>query len=273
MLHSLVAATVLGIYWKNKTKQKAACGRSGGNPPWLPPTALFPTEAVVTVESVCDALSNGGAIDLRQRRLSPLAWPWLREQIDADRQKPDLDPLYVTSARENRTPPPFPPPTAHLNGHFICPAVAHPLAPLLLCRPQSSCESEMSCWHVQIEVCLHAGPRTICHLTQNKEDLSATASKSSLYLLSSPPFAFTFPCFSPFTCLTFFVIRCQGIAGSVFQFIIAFAPPLGSSNINDSLILCNKGAVMNWQVNDGGVLIWFLWASTGLLKAPRVALP
>lgn len=37
-------------------------------------------------------------------------------------------------------------------------------------------------------------------------------------------------------------MRCQGIAGAVFQFIIAFAPPLGSSNINDSLILCNKAA-------------------------------
>lgn len=93
MSHSRLAATVLG-----KTKQKPACGHSGGNPPWLPPTALFPTEAVVTVESVCDALSNGGAIDLWRRRLSPLAWPWLGEQIDADRQKPDLDPLYVTSA-------------------------------------------------------------------------------------------------------------------------------------------------------------------------------
>lgn len=40
----------------------------------------------------------------------------------------------------------------------------------------------------------------------------------------------------------------SGIPGAVFQFIIAFAPPLGSFNINDSLILCNKATVMNWQI-------------------------
>lgn len=58
---------------QKQNENPAACGHSGGNPPRLPPTALFPTEAVVTVESVCDALGNGGAIDLRRRRLSPLA--------------------------------------------------------------------------------------------------------------------------------------------------------------------------------------------------------
>lgn len=188
MSQPLPAATVL-----KKTKQNPACGHSGRNSPWLPPTALFPTEAVVTVESVCDALSNGGAIDLRRRRLSPLAWPWLGEQIDADRQKPDLDPLYVTSARGDLPPPPFsthPRPT-------LADTSSAPWWPFfwllwLLWRFADPSPAVPVKWGVGTfrlkPVCTLGFAQFVTWL----EDLSTTASKSLVHLLFSPPFAFAF---------------------------------------------------------------------------------
>lgn len=54
-------------------------------------------------------------------------------------------------------------------------------------------------------------------------------------------------CFLPIlNFLAIFIV--WGFQGHVFRFIIAFAPPLSSFNINDSLILCNKATVMNWQI-------------------------
>lgn len=53
--------------------------------------------------------------------------------------------------------------------------------------------------------------------------------------------------FYPFvTFLPFFYSL--GISEPVFRFISVFALPLGSFNINDSLILFNKATVMNWQI-------------------------
>lgn len=95
------------------------------------------------------------------------------------------------------------------------------------------------------------------HLSHRSIFLELEVNRSNSSPFSSDPVAAGLCCactllslfcfFYPFvTFLPFFYSL--GISEPVFRFISVFALPLGSFNINDSLILFNKATVMNWQI-------------------------
>lgn len=99
--------------------------------------------------------------------------------------------------------------------------------------------------HTQIVILLNISK--VKSQESNSSQLSSAPVTAGLVPLPPlPAHHFTHFVFCPF--LTFCHFNSSGISGPLFRFIIAFAPPLGSFNLNDSLILCNKATIMNWQI-------------------------
>lgn len=120
--------------------------------------------------------------------------------------------------------------------------------------PQSSCDRRISCSHIQIEAPLHAEPHRPFVTPLNISGVRSQQEQFITFLLWSCG-CWSLLCLHFTFLVLFFLSICNFLAifivwgfQSLYLGFSVFALPLGSFNINDSLILFNKATVMNWQI-------------------------